>query len=61
MCKDCNLLTKDIDECLEEVHTCEQSCNNVNGSYTCGCDVGYILSVDLRSCIGKPMSAWKRN
>ena len=49
----------DIDECLEELHTCEQNCNNVNGSYTCSCDAGYVIGLDLRSCVGKRISAWK--
>ena len=45
--------SSDIDECMEEIHDCEQICNNVNGSYTCSCNPGYIIDVDLRSCNGK--------
>ena len=45
--------SSDINECIEEMHDCEQNCNNVNGSYTCSCNPGYIIDADLRSCDGK--------
>ena len=42
----------DIDECAEGTHQCEQNCHNNIGSYTCSCDIGYRLNVDLRGCDG---------
>ena len=42
----------DIDECSEETDGCEQNCFNTVGSYTCGCNVGYVLVPDGRSCTG---------
>ena len=31
---------------------CDHSCNNTEGSYTCGCDEGYELDADGYSCNG---------
>ena len=34
-------------------HVCDQNCHNVNGSYVCSCDEGYVLDDDDgRSCDG---------
>ena len=44
-------LIKDINECNGD-HVCNHNCNNVNGSYTCSCDPGYVLQSDHRSCKG---------
>lgn len=43
----------DIDECSTDTHNCSQNCNNTEGSYTCGCRNGYILSSDSRTCNGR--------
>ena len=44
----------DIDECTLEIDSCEHSCVNTNGSYTCTCNEGYELDTDGLSCNGKP-------
>ncbi|CAF0886571.1 unnamed protein product [Adineta steineri] len=41
---------EDIDECEEDPYTCHQHCLNTNGSFICGCDDGFILQTDGRSC-----------
>ena len=43
----------DVDECTEGTHQCQQVCQNTIGSYTCGCNDGFILDTDGRSCNGK--------
>ena len=42
----------DIDECAESLDDCEHTCQNVPGSYTCGCNPGYALTGDGRTCEG---------
>ena len=32
----------DINECLEDIDTCEHDCINTEGGYNCTCDDGYI-------------------
>ena len=49
----CNYCLADIDECEEENNDCAQTCSNTIGSYTCGCNLGYQLATDQRSCLGK--------
>ena len=44
-------LFSDIDECI--MNYCDQWCYNSEGSYQCGCNKGYVLSVDKRTCKGK--------
>ena len=46
------LCATDIDECLNQIDSCEQNCHNINGSYTCSCDQGFLLQDEI-SCIGK--------
>ncbi|XP_071948060.1 epidermal growth factor-like protein 7 [Antedon mediterranea] len=41
---------KDINECNTNYHGCSQLCKNTNGSYSCGCNQGYKLSTDGKSC-----------
>ncbi|XP_068117585.1 endosialin [Hyperolius riggenbachi] len=36
---------EDIDECEDE-DTCEHSCHNTLGSYTCACDLGFTVAED---------------
>ena len=43
----------DIDECDEEIATCEQYCTNTAGSFNCGCNPGYNISLNGFSCIGE--------
>ena len=42
----------DINECLGN-NGCDQTCSNVDGSYTCSCRKGYLLQADDRSCTGE--------
>ena len=32
----------DIDECSDGTHDCSQTCTNTVGSFTCGCNNGYL-------------------
>ena len=44
----------DINECVDDdLHSCEQVCNNTHGSHNCLCFDGYELSIDGFSCIGE--------
>ena len=45
----------DVDECQDPaINTCEQMCNNVLGSFTCGCNPGYIVNPqDDTTCDGE--------
>ena len=47
----------DIDECSDGTHYCSQTCTNTVGSFTCGCNYGYLLDVDGTTCNGmyKPL------
>ena len=42
----------DIDECSEDTNGCSQTCNNTEGSFTCGCNDGYLLHSDGITCNG---------
>ena len=42
----------DIDECSDGTHNCSQTCTNTNGSFTCGCNSGYLLDIDGATCNG---------
>ena len=41
----------DINEC-DRRNRCDQLCINTKGSYQCGCQEGYSLMDDERSCKG---------
>ena len=41
----------DIDECIG-FHGCSYMCQNLNGTYRCLCDTGYIIQADERQCQG---------
>ncbi len=43
----------DLDECVEELHLCQQVCQNTLGSYRCSCSPGFQLSSDGTSCSGE--------
>ena len=48
-----NLDTADVNECSDGLHSCEQMCNNTQGSYQCLCFDGYELTSDGYSCQGE--------
>ncbi|KAB5526103.1 hypothetical protein PHYPO_G00147880 [Pangasianodon hypophthalmus] len=41
---------RDLDECVEGPHECQQVCENTFGSYRCSCSPGFQLSPDRMSC-----------
>ena len=43
----------DVDECGAD--GCSQTCTNTQGSFTCGCNDGYVLNVDGTTCDGMYM------
>ena len=42
----------DVDECGDDTDGCSQTCTNTEGSFTCGCNDGYVLNVDGTTCDG---------
>ncbi|XP_051166293.1 collagen and calcium-binding EGF domain-containing protein 1-like [Leptopilina boulardi] len=40
----------DIDECVENSTDCEQLCINEPGDFSCGCNDGFILNKDNKTC-----------
>lgn len=47
-------LFPDVNECLSiENNICEQLCNNIPGSFYCGCRDGYNINADGYSCEGE--------
>ena len=49
----CGMLISDIDECIEGIDGCAQTCTNTEGSYTCSCNSGYRLTNDSLECDGR--------
>jgi hypothetical protein len=46
----------DVNECGDDdLHFCEQVCNNTHGSHNCLCFDGYELSIDGFSCNGEKL------
>ncbi len=43
----------DEDECAIANGGCEGVCTNTNGSFECGCNHGFQLGIDGKSCDGK--------
>lgn len=44
----------DVNECEEGTSGCQQTCKNINGSYTCDCYPGYHLKEeDRHMCEGE--------
>ncbi|XP_034536188.1 uncharacterized protein LOC117810450 [Notolabrus celidotus] len=41
---------RDVDECVEQQHQCQQRCVNTFGSFQCSCDDGYQQAPDQISC-----------
>ena len=53
------LIHVDIDECLENLHSCQHICTNTNGSFLCSCYEGYALDADGENCTGRIISYWE--
>ena len=49
-------LFADINECTLGTHRCVQTCTNTAGSYTCGCNTGYMLNSNGFTCDGEIFS-----
>ena len=49
----CTKCTVDIDECALGINGCNQICTNTIGSYVCSCYIGYQISSNRRTCMGK--------
>ena len=48
-------LFADINECTDGSNGgCDQSCSNLEGSFSCNCSEGYKLAGDDRRCLGGP-------
>lgn len=46
----------DIDECEETPDICDGGqCSNIPGDYRCLCFDGFMASMDMRTCIGRPI------
>ena len=43
----------DVDECSTGKHMCSEQCENLAGTYRCGCKTGYRVATDKISCVGK--------
>ena len=48
----CHVLSPEINECSEGTSGCDQFCSNTEGSFQCGCDNGFRLSGNGRTCNG---------
>lgn len=42
----------DIDECVTDTDDCSHFCFNNIGSYTCDCELGFMLDENQTTCIG---------
>ena len=42
-----------MNECLVDNGGCDHTCTNVNGTYECSCDAGYVLADNEEDCEGK--------
>ena len=43
----------DHDECATSLHGCQHKCNNLNGSFFCSCNAGFVLNKDNKTCSGR--------
>ena len=43
----------DINECSANTDNCAQTCSNTVGSFTCGCNSGFTLDSNGRTCSGE--------
>ena len=56
------LLQTDVNECEDNNGGCEDTCQNVQGSYRCGCREGFRLGSNQHECEGKIVSwVWVMN
>ena len=44
-------MSVDINEC-NGFHGCSHKCQNLNGTYECLCEAGYIIQADEKQCQG---------
>ena len=44
-------MCQDTDECSEGSHNCEHVCINLQGTFNCSCNDGFVLNSDMRSCV----------
>ena len=49
----CQSFIPDINECLSNNGGCDQTCTNSIGSYSCSCNIGFVLAPNEHSCYGK--------
>ncbi|XP_066303270.1 cartilage oligomeric matrix protein-like [Branchiostoma lanceolatum] len=42
--------SQNVNECDQSLHVCEQRCLNTFGGFSCGCDDGFSLNDDGKSC-----------
>ena len=43
----------DINECTSNTDSCDQICSNTLGGFNCGCNSGYQLASNGRTCNGE--------
>ena len=46
----CYYILSDVNECETEANNCDQLCENTVGSFQCGCNEGYFLNNDGKTC-----------
>ena len=46
----------DINECTSNTDNCDQTCSNTVGGFNCGCNAGYQLDSNRRTCNGENTS-----
>ena len=48
----CSYTFTDIDECAG-INDCQQICTDTDGSFICGCETGYALDPNGKTCTGE--------
>ena len=54
----CPFYLPDTNECASNNGGCDDVCSNSDGSYTCSCSRGLVLSQDSHACICKPVQSY---